>query len=201
MFPDVLVLVSIDLIAIIGELIVFLNSVRNKKDVGQPVFNTLIASLMFVTFTDLISWFCMEVNSPFGFFVGSVTGFCNYLFPNISWWIWLIYAYSFISLRHTKKRSKAFFIFSSIPQSHIPQSHHPHHHPPNKNTKKKCGEMLANSKKSANFALAKGPSGGMVDAHVSGACAARREGSSPFLGTFFKARSTAHLHHVQCLVY
>ena len=55
--------------------------------------------------------------------------------------------------------------------------------PPNKNTKKKCGEMLANSKKSANFALAKGPSGGMVDAHVSGACAARREGSSPFLGT------------------
>ncbi len=43
--------------------------------------------------------------------------------------------------------------------------------------------MLANSKKSANFALAKGPSGGMVDAHVSGACAARREGSSPFLGT------------------
>ena len=115
MFPDVLVLVSIDLIAIIGELIVFLNSVRNKKDVGQPVFNTLIASLMFVTFTDLISWFCMEVNSPFGFFVGSVTGFCNYLFPNISWWIWLIYAYSFISLRHTKKRSKAFFILSSIP--------------------------------------------------------------------------------------
>ena len=61
--------------------------------------------------------------------------------------------------------------------------------------------MLANSKKSANFALAKGPSGGMVDAHVSGACAARREGSSPFLGTFFKARSTAHLHHVQCLVF
>ena len=61
--------------------------------------------------------------------------------------------------------------------------------------------MLANSKKSANFALAKGPSGGMVDAHVSGACAARREGSSPFLGTFIKERSTAHLHHVQCLVF
>ena len=27
------------------------------------------------------------------------------------------------------------------------------------------------------------PSGELVDAHVSGACAERREGSSPFLGT------------------
>ena len=110
---------------------------------------------------------------------------------------------SFQALSHSPshERAKALtspppdFLFSSIPQSHHPTI------PPNKNTKKKCGEMLANSKKSANFALAKGPSGGMVDAHVSGACAARREGSSPFLGTFFKERSTAHLHHVQCLVF
>ena len=113
---------------------------------------------------------------------------------------------SFQSLSHSPSHERApaltspppDFLFSSIPQSHhltnppIPQT---------KIQKKKCGEMLANSKKSANFALAKGPSGGMVDAHVSGACAARREGSSPFLGTFFKARSTAHLHHVQCLVF
>lgn len=110
-----LMLVSLDLIAIIGEMIVLANSVKNKKDVGQPVFNTMIGALLFVTFTDLISWFCMDVKSFFGEFVGSVAGFCNYLFPNISWWIWLIYAYSFISLVHTRKRSKAFFICSSLP--------------------------------------------------------------------------------------
>lgn len=49
MLDNVLILVSIDLIAIIGELIVLLNSIKNKKDVGQPVFNTMLASLLFVT--------------------------------------------------------------------------------------------------------------------------------------------------------
>lgn len=115
MLDNVLILVSIDLIAIIGELIVLLNSIKNKKDVGQPVFNTMLASLLFVTFTDLISWFCMKVNTNIGVFIGSVAGFCNYLFPNLSWWIWLIYSYSFISLRHTKSKAKVFFICSSFP--------------------------------------------------------------------------------------
>ena len=115
MLDNVLILVSIDLIAIIGELIVLLNSIKNKKDVGQPVFNTMLVSLLFVTFTDLISWFCMDVMTSLGVFIGSVAGFCNYLFPSLSWWIWLIYAYSFISLRHTKDRAKAFFICSSLP--------------------------------------------------------------------------------------
>ena len=115
MLDNVVILVSIDLIAIIGELIVLLNSIKNKKDVGQPVFNTMLASLLFVTFTDLISWFCMEVKTNAGIFIGSVAGFCNYFFPSLTWWIWLIYAYSFISLRHTKGRAKAFFICSSFP--------------------------------------------------------------------------------------
>ncbi|MCI7606669.1 MAG: histidine kinase [Spirochaetales bacterium] len=115
MYSEVMMLVSVDLISIIGELIVLSNSIRNKKDVGQPVFNTMIASLIIVTFTDLLSWFCMVVKTNFGIFVGSVAGFCNYLFPNVSWWIWLIYAYSFISLVHTRGRAKAFFFCSSFP--------------------------------------------------------------------------------------
>ncbi|MGN1189524.1 MAG: hypothetical protein ACI4SL_03915, partial [Candidatus Ornithospirochaeta sp.] len=61
MYSEVMMLVSVDLISIIGELIVLSNSIRNKKDVGQPVFNTMIASLIIVTFTDLLSWFCMVV--------------------------------------------------------------------------------------------------------------------------------------------
>ena len=87
MLDNVVILVSIDLIAIIGELIVLLNSIKNKKDVGQPVFNTMLASLLFVTFTDLISWFCMEVKTNAGIFIGSVAGFCNYFFPSLTWWI------------------------------------------------------------------------------------------------------------------
>ncbi len=51
---------------------------------------------------------------------------------------------------------------------------------------KKYVKTLVNSKKVTNFASQKqkGPGGGMVDALVSGASAARRAGSSPVLGTF-----------------
>ena len=115
MLSNVLMLVSIDLIAIIGEMIILSNSSRNNKDVGQPLFNLLVLSLLFVTFTDLISWFCMDVDTTLGVFIGSFAGFCNYLFPSLSWWIWLIYAYSFISVRKTKSRRKAFFVSSIFP--------------------------------------------------------------------------------------
>ena len=75
MLSNVLMLVSIDLIAIIGEMIILSNSSRNNKDVGQPLFNLLVLSLLFVTFTDLISWFCMDVDTTLGVFIGSFAGF------------------------------------------------------------------------------------------------------------------------------
>lgn len=115
MYSRSLMLASIDLIAIIGELIVLANSSKNNKDVGQPVFNSLIKVLMFVTFTDLLSWFLVDVKTDFFMYLGILDGFFNYFLPNVAWWIWLIYAYSFISKAHTKSRTKAFFICSSIP--------------------------------------------------------------------------------------
>ena len=53
--------------------------------------------------------------------------------------------------------------------------------------------IVANSIFFTNFALANQPNAQvaeLVDAHVSGACAARREGSSPFLGTLGSSSST-----------
>ncbi len=55
-------------------------------------------------------------------------------------------------------------------------------------------KIVGNSKNFTNFALANKPNAQvaeLVDAHVSGACAARREGSSPFLGTNSKPSSLA----------
>ena len=40
----------------------------------------------------------------------------------------------------------------------------------------------------------------LVDAHVSGACAARRAGSSPVLGTLFYSRVNLHVGEVAELV-
>ena len=40
----------------------------------------------------------------------------------------------------------------------------------------------------------------LVDAHVSGACAARRAGSSPVLGTLFYSRVMLHVGEVAELV-
>ena len=115
MYSNVLMLVSIDLIVIIGELILLANSYQNKHEAGQPVFNTLIRFLILATFTDLLSWPCMKVESFLGVFMGSVAGFCNYLLPNLSLWVWLVYAYSFFSKIRSKKSAKVFFFLSSIP--------------------------------------------------------------------------------------
>ncbi len=55
-------------------------------------------------------------------------------------------------------------------------------------------KIVGNSKNFTNFALANKPNAQvaeLVDAHVSGACAARREGSSPFLGTNSRPSSLA----------
>ena len=51
--------------------------------------------------------------------------------------------------------------------------------------RKKITKTIASSKNITTFATAikKAQVAELVDAHVSGACAARREGSSPFLGT------------------
>ena len=75
MYSRSLMLASIDLIAIIGELIVLANSSKNNKDVGQPVFNSLIKVLMFVTFTDLLSWFLVDVKTDFLRYLGILDGF------------------------------------------------------------------------------------------------------------------------------
>ena len=89
MYSRSLMLASIDLIAIIGELIVLANSSKNNKDVGQPVFNSLIKVLMFVTFTDLLSWFLVDVKTDFFRYLGILDGFFNYFLPNVAWWKWL----------------------------------------------------------------------------------------------------------------
>ena len=115
MYSNVFMLASIDAMAIIGELIVLSNSSKNNKDAGQPVFNLVILLLILATFSDLVSWPCMKVSTGVGKFIGMTAGFGNYLLPNIAWWIWLLYAYSFISKTHTKSMAKAFFICSSIP--------------------------------------------------------------------------------------
>ena len=81
MYSRSLMLASIDLIAIIGELIVLANSSKNNKDVGQPVFNSLIKVLMFVTFTDLLSWFLVDVKTDFLRYLGILDGFFNYFLP------------------------------------------------------------------------------------------------------------------------
>ena len=43
--------------------------------------------------------------------------------------------------------------------------------------------LVFRSRKSPGFRSRKSPGGGMVDAHVSGACVERHAGSSPVLGT------------------